>query len=311
MAIISSRNQARIAGMLVASFVLSSVIGCNTAPKPSPPANHNVKHKNTPSAAALIAMHNKNVAPIKQLWARSVVEIEYLDEKGKQKHVQGEGHLITKLPHNTALTIGKIGQVSLWAGSNTDYYWLFDKINNDVLYLGVRDDSINQKKRLANIPANARRLTQLPLPVKPTQLAHLFGIVKINTQAIQSAIVTTQNKHHILTLPKTRIRYTFAPANYLGDNKNYLPVRIELLDEKNQPAILAILSTPQRMAMDDILLGPVINTRNEITFPKRKTRLTLHLNGLTGEAAKAKDKLFDLDFLKRINKPKQIIYITP
>jgi len=294
----------RTLGIFIVAAIAFSTAGCQTNPTAD-------KQPDLPTAAQLIAMHNRNVAPIKQLWARSVVEIDYKDEKGKPHHVQGEGHVILKHPSSAMMTIGKIGQTKFWAGSNADHYWLFDTLNGDLLYLGVRSDSPNRKALLAKIPANAKRITQAPLPVNPTQLSRLFGLVTISKDAIKDAVVTAEKENHVLDIPSERIRYIFAPKNYLGNKNNYLPIRIELLDKNQKVAITTRLSTPLRMTADNALLGPVINARSEITFTKGDAKLTLHLGDPTGQARKVNDRLFDLEVLKNINKPKTIYYITP
>lgn len=278
-----------------------AALGCGCCSTPPP---DNGQTRPPPAAAALIAMHNRNVSRIDTLWARSVLQVEWVDDKGKTRLEQGEGHLTLDLPSKSALTIGKIGEVKLWAGSDDEHYWLFDTINVSTLYLGRRDGDSP-----ASVAANAPKVAQSPLPVNTTDMPQLLGIVPIAADA--EATVSGEGGLHVLTIPAARIRYYFNPKHYISDPANYLPSRIELLDDKGEPAVIASLTNAAFTAADNAALGPLVSTRIEVALPARQSRLVLHLHDPSAEADKVKDKMFDLEFLKRLMAPRDILHIVP
>lgn len=311
-ALVSLRPLLRGPAVAVVAVSLFGCCCCTTAPPPpangdNPPINAgDTMPADAPSVAQLIAAHNERAASIERLWARSVIEIEWTDEDGKQRFEQGEGHLVLEKPHNSAMTIGKVGQTKLWAGSNSEHYWLFDTLNQSTLYLGPP-------------PADAERVYRSPLPVQPRDLPLLLGIGTIDVDAANAELVSAAapTKADALALAWRDNRYVLdlspagKPLRYHFSPISLLPTRIELLDNAGTPVITAELGRPRRMHFEKRPLGAYINTRIEVTFTNRDAAMTLFLADATNAPSRINAKLFDLDTLKKLNKPEAVKYIVP
>lgn len=301
------------------TVVAVSLFGCCCCTAPprdagAPVADGNPMPADAPTVAQLVAAHNERASSIERLWARSVIEIEFTDEDGKERFEQGEGHLVLEKPHNSAMTIGKVGQTKLWAGSNSEHYWLFDTLNQSTLYLGPP-------------PADAEKVYRSPLPVQPRDLPLLLGIGTIDVDAASpelvsaaaptSAAVNAETANDALTLAWRDNRYVLdlspagKPLRYHFSPISLLPTRIELLDRAGTPVITAELSRPRRMHFEKRPVGAYINTRIEVTFTDRDAAMTLFLADATNAPSKINAKLFDLEVLRKLNKPEAVKYIVP
>ncbi|MEX2214964.1 MAG: hypothetical protein WD768_12590 [Phycisphaeraceae bacterium] len=281
-------------------FVLSFLIAlaltgcCATAPNDAAqqPAY-------TPTYAELVRRHNERIKGIEKFWARAVIELRWVDSKGGNRFEQGDGSLVLDLPLKSSLTLGKLGQTKLWAGSNDTYFWLFDQLEGTKLYLGRQDG-----KPLDVASDHSQRSS--PLPVRPVDIPALLGILPIPEPREGEPVpqVKWQNTSFIIEPPGTGARYHYHPIHYqvLG---------VALLDDRGRPLLVSELKWPQRIEKTGALIGPYINTRVAVTTPGEPGGMTLFLTEMTDDPQRVNPKVFDLDFLRNMMKADTVIAIEP
>lgn len=250
-----------------------------------------------PTYGDLVARHNVRVQGIERFWARTVIEMRWIDAQGSSRFEQGEGHLILDLPLHSLLTIGKLGQTRLYAGSNETYFWLFDELDDQQkkLYIGRHDGQPDD----ALGPARQRS----PLPLRPVDLPRLLGIVQIGAPAGNAAVKWVDSKY-VIEPPGERVRYYFSPISTRVE-------RVELLDDAGQVVLTSMLSSPERMDKTGAAVGPFMNTRINVVTAGEEGNITLHLSGMTDEERKVNPKVFDLESLKTTRKPDVVIPVVP
>jgi hypothetical protein len=269
-------------------FTLFFLAGCQTAAVAPLPAYSD-----------LVARHNDRVKNIERFWARAVIEVRWADVEGKSRFEQGDGHLILDLPNHSALNIGKLGQVKLWAGSNDTHYWLFDELDDRKLYLG-RHDGIEDDTPGARQPS--------PLPLRPVDLPRLLGILPIEpapgTQAVREV-----DGMYVIEPPGSRTRYHIHPIYKRV-------VQVDLLDTKGKAILTSRLGNPlkpeaERMEDENgYPSGPFIDNRFEVTTPGREGSMILFLFGVTDAKRRINPNVFNLErLIKTEFKPQRIVPI--
>jgi len=263
--------------------LLVALTGCESIPRTAPQ-----QPSQMPSYQELVARYNKNLARVDRLWARTVVELTWHDEKGTH-HEQGDGNLIVILPNQVALSIGKLGHTGMWAGCDAHRYWLFDlRKNHDKLFVGTH----NQAQR--------QRSHHWPLPVKPNELTVLLGLTPIQSAPAVTPTVAWDNAAFVIEPVSRRLRLWIDP-------NTARPVRIDLLDETGRKRVTCLLSRWKRVTLENTPPGalPWAATRLEISLIGQEGEMTLFLSDLTDGRAdhKIKDRAFDLDHLIKIFKP--------
>jgi len=245
---------------------------------------------------------NGNLSRVDRLWARSVVEIQWSEGK-KKKFEQGEGNLILQLPGNkkdvptrVAFSVGKLGNIMMWAGCDATRYWLFDLRDARSVMIGRH--------------ANAKRLEpdDLPVPVQPLELVRLLGVTPIEPEPRRAASPALWDAGAYVVDVPGGVRVWVDPATFFAR-------RIDLLDDKNATRISCLLSAYEPMELDQQPPGawPKVATRLAITIAPRESqseaKMTVFLSGLTDGIAdeKIRDNAFDYDSLRRIFKVEDVI----
>ena len=267
-----------------------AIVGCESTPTARPAFDQPAE---MPTYALLVSKHNARVQGIERFWARSVIEIRWLDERGSSRFEQGDGHLILDLPRHSALTIGKLGHTKLWAGSNDTYFWLFDELDTKKLYLGRHDG--------ANDPTIPGVRQRSPLPLRPVDLPRLLGILPIaagmGPMNTGKPAVQWVDSMFMIEPAGELTRYYFHPITYRV-------LRIDLLDVATRKVILtAHLDKPERIEAEKAAIGPFLNTRIEVITPGRDGNMIMYLSDMTDAERKVNPKAFDLEVLKANLKP--------
>ena len=277
--------------------MLAACAGCptqQTAPTPTDVARPTVM----PTYAELAAKHNERVKDIDKLWARTVLEVRWKDEKGSSRLEQGEGHLILMPPNKCAMTLGKVGQIKLWAGSNDTHLWLFDEIDGKKVYLGRHDGKSDP------IP-NGAPVQPAPFPVRPVDMARLLGILTLPPAPAdpnKAPPVEWREGRYVVEPADQSLRYYF--------NIHYRIDRVEMLDHLNRPMLVAKMTGETlRMEIENKAIGPYISTRIEVTTPGKEGSMTLHIYDATNAERKFDPGVFDLDARLKSHKPEKTIYI--
>lgn len=278
--------------MLIAAALALS--GCETPPSASSATSATQPQLPRLSYSEVAARFNANVKKIDRVWSRAVVEIHWLDGK-KKKFEQGEGNLILMLPCKVAFSIGKLGNVMVWAGSDLKRYWLMDLREDRVAYIGGH--------------ANAELMPpdDLPVPVQPLELVRLLGIAAISPDASEASARTEQG-NYLLEPPGEHCRMWI-------DGKTFRASRIELLDDKGATRIDCRLTAYEPLELENQPPGawPHMATKLAITVAPRgqspESRMSIFLSDLTDGRAddKISDKAFEFESLKRIFKVEKVV----
>jgi hypothetical protein len=89
------------------------VLGACATPERPPPRALGI------TAEDVLEAHNARAAALDRLWARASVQVTGADENGRLSE-QAEGHLQIDQPDRVALSLGKLGKVQLYLGSNAE-----------------------------------------------------------------------------------------------------------------------------------------------------------------------------------------------
>lgn len=240
------------------------------------------------TAEELVERYNANLTVIDRLWARTEIALRFLDEQGEPRFERGEGKLIFVRPGNVALTLGKLNQTVLWAGSNEQRYWLFDLLGERLAYVGLHDhvEQVDTQK--------------LPLPIYPDEVPYLLGL-----EPIGEAVVIGEELGYVLLQPVgTNLRIMVNP-------RSGRPARIDVVGSNDRSVLISRLYDYQPMKIDgmDQADWPKIAARATFFAPDADASFKLTLTDMTDGVRRnrIKDRIFDFDALVEALKPARVI----
>ena len=279
------RIPSSLVACLACLFLAIASTGCNTTtPVAGPPAE-------LPNYADLVGKYNAKHGGLDKLWTRAVVEVTWKDGD-KDRFEQGEGNLIISQPSSTALSVGKLGNTVLWAGSNNDMSFLFDLKENDTTLYTIRNPNIGH-------PA----AKPLPVSVKPTDLIKLLGIAPIDASKLpEDPAVEWVDGGYLIEPPGTGTRLVLSADG--------VPVRVDLLDDAGHSKVIAKLSNPESVdKLSGLFGGSVLNTHIEVTVPGKSDKFVIHLSDQSGgpDEARVTDDVFSLEKLTEGLKPSKTV----
>lgn len=258
--------------------------------------------------AQLAQRYNQTVEPLGTLWARTDVVIEWREpspdgepqDAGDVRREIGEGKLFLRQPDETALLVEKLGQIYLWAGSNSDRYWLFDLVDsgNKKLYVG-------DFAKLGNPGGRA-----FPLPVRPDSVPHLMGLVPL------PIIEPSPDQDGSPTAPEVRrfdgqylVDIPSQHTRMLIDPETFRPTRIDLTNDAGYSLLTAKLQGSFGVNVPGVrkTRWPTIAERAEVYVAGYASRLTIAIDNATTDPRKIRDTMFDLDALAKSYKPGETV----
>lgn len=281
---------ARIAAVAGALLVLLGV-GCRATPgtattRPEAPP---------PPYEAVAEVYNARAARLPRIWSRAVVQVRYLDEDGKQRSVQGEGHLQVIQPDRLALSAGKLGETLFWLGGDSDRFWAFE----------LGDASRASVGRHENVGRPCARA--LAAPVHPLEALDLLGVTPLPAEPSPVAW-SADGRSLVVEFPGR-----FGPQRVFIDPMDYLPVRIELLDPRDGAvAVVATLEQHERVWIDGSPgYNPQVATRIVIEHPgsESEVRLTLSDANDGSQRGRLADAAFNFESLLRAFGPDEIVVL--
>lgn len=273
-------------GLLLAALLCGGCVAPRQAqPVAAPPVD-------TPAIAYvdLATAFNARVGQLGRLWSRTRVEVRWIDTEGKRRFDAGEGYLIYELPSRVALSVGKVGQTGLWAGSNEEFYWLLDAQSDPRRAWFGRHDRVGVRP-----PAD------FPLAVAPHDLPRLLGIAPLPLEPDDAVTISHDAGACTLLLPQQHMQLTL-------DAVTLMPLRVALLDDEGRVVIASQLGSPQPVRIRGLGSAdwPLISGRIRVSVNGDGTDLapeadmTLELVGdvLGGDArGRINPRLFDFDHL--------------
>lgn len=248
-----------------------------------------------PSYGELIARYNGQVADLDQVWARTDVVMRWTDEHDRAQVEQGDGNFIFRRPGELALTVGKLGQTGLWAGSDDTRYWLFDLRERQGVATVGRHENVGR-------PCSDR----LPLPMHPQHVPHLMGLLPLAAapDGQRPPRVTMSRGYYVVQPVGTNVRLMIDP-------RTYRPTRVDLLDADGDSVIVARLTDYREVSMGRPIEGdpPRIASLNNFYIPQDGSNMTLRLDVISDGRARnqVRDQAFDLDLLLAAHRPAEVI----
>jgi len=266
----------------------------------------------TPPYEPLRTAYNARLAEVKQMWARTVVEITWFDADGKRHWEQGDGPIMIRIPHEIGLSIGKAGSTMFWIGADAERFWLFD------LKPPEGQPSTAIVGRHADLASpDAPRLN---LPVAPGRLIDLMGLSPLPES---DAVVVAS---HTPEADGPRLLRVVLPAHDPADPslrrvididpKTHRATRIAFVNDAGV-VIEADLSAYEPLRLDGRPPGafPHVPTLIDIHAPQRpgqpnsQAAMKLALSEMTD--AKIADAQFDFEALVQGLRPQRVEPLQP
>lgn len=267
---------------------VATLPGCKTGPivpdDLNPPAIDTTTDQ-IPDYADLVQRYNQNAAAMDRVWVRTKVEMRWRDEKKRKRRESGDGRLIFERPLNTAWTVEVLGDVKLWAGSDVNGFWMFDRLDDGKAYYGSYGQPLAQP---------------LPLPVQPEAVPYLLGLVPIDPdRRPEPPEVELFNGYFVIEPPTLNLRLMLDPATAR-------PVRIDLTDPSGVSALTCVLTGELAVASDDDREAYLPQTA-ELYPQGDESRMTVTFKRATTNASKIKRKWFDFQGLVKALKPSAVV----
>lgn len=245
----------------------------------------------------LARRYNKAVEPLGTLRATTGIEIEWYEvkENGDRRYrsESGDGKLIRRRPSDVAMTVEKLGRIYLWAGSNAESYWLFDRVDDETAYIGSYDKMQSAGRR------------PFPMPVRPDTVPWLLGLEPMpydEAAPVEWPEVRLYEGQYYVDVPGMR-------ARMLIDPQTYRPTRVDLTDPAGFSVLTAKLegNFPVEVEGVDKKKYPLMCEKAEIFVAGVDSRFTIAVDSATTSTSKIKDAMFDFGALNKTLKPDQVI----
>lgn len=266
---------------VLACVVGSALTGCSPAKPAEPGIPAPVKVIPGPPYEEVAAKYNANAAYLHQLFAPVTVRLRYDDKDGKEHNEQGEGRLQIVQPSHTAISIGKVGEVFFWLGSDSQRYWWIDLSGKPrQMFVGGHD----------NYAASAAR--RIGVVVAPLDLVRLLGIVQLpGGEAGQTQMSADGKSIGIVTSlggPGGGGR-----QRTWVDPLTFVPNKIELFNAKGECELVADLAAPEGVDVKGTAFRPRMNTRIKIAHAASRSQITLDLSDMQDGSGRMVPEAFE------------------
>ena len=269
-----------------ALIVVMALIGCARGPRAI------LRNEPPMTYEAVATAHNARAARLDRIWARAIVELWYVDDRGARRREQGEGHLQIRQPGDVALSIGKLGETYAWLGADGERFWFFDRFDEPRAVVG----------RLDNVGRPCAE--RLGLPADPLTLVDLIGASPIPDAG--GATAWSEDGRSVVV---SFDRHGGRERLWL-DAASLLPRRIELAGAEPDGRLVSVLEndTPVHQR-DEGGFYPLLASRIEIVHAASETRIALHLSDAEdgrSRPGRLSDRAFDFDTLRAVFRPVEI-----
>jgi hypothetical protein len=260
-------------GVILAAFLLTACAHdgrpvANTAPDAPIPTYETIR-----------AANDERTALLDRFWTRTVARIDFVDEDGKERSEQLEGHLQFAAPRGLLVTFHKLGELYFVVGSNDDLFWWI-QLGSDKRATVGRYDSTN--------PQEGERFGLL---VHPLDLITLLAIRPMPEAPLDQPRWSDEHQAIEVDLPAisgTRRMYF--------DPETLEPTRVELLDDAGELTAESTLTRYTDVTVDRPVEGPTprIAQRFWITSPSSDLSIKVDIYAAVTNDERPRPR--DLDF---------------
>lgn len=247
-----------------------------------------------PSYEEIAARHNERAALLQRLWARAVVEFRYIDADGRRKREQGEGHLQFAAPSRFALSVGKLGEIVVYLGCDSQRFWWFERGDASRV-------SIARHENVGTACAD-----DLGLPAHPLEIIELMGVTalpatggRVQRSARGEIVVDapTRAGFRRLALDPRTLELVMIGVYASGAAQ---PTLLARLEEYDNVEIAGRGGIPPRAA-----------SRLVITHSTTDTEIRINLAAMTDGVRQGRipDEAFDFDTLRSAFGPREILVL--
>jgi len=279
----------RRVALVVLCVVVIGAPGCASRPRVI------VRDSPPPAYEAVAEGHNARAARLDRIWARAVVELWYVDDRGRRRREQGEGHLQIRQPSDVALSIGKLGETYAWLGTDGERVWFFDKFDTPRVAVG----------RVENLGEPCAE--PLGLPADPLALIDLIGASPIPASGGETAW-SDDGRFIVASFDRRGAR-----ERLWLDAEARLPRRVELIGPDGTDRLVAVLEDEAPVAQrDEGGFFPMLATRIEVSHEQSGTRLALHLSDAEdgrSRRGRLSDRAFDFEALRSAFRPAEVLVL--
>jgi len=247
------------------------------------------------SYAELASAHNARATRLGRLWARAAVQLKYTDREGVERREQGEGHLQVIQPSRLALSVGKLGEVLFWLGSDERMFWWFE--------LG------DASRASVALHENATRpcAGELALPVHPLDLLDLLGVTPLPERSASGVVVDGAGRYVVDVPARVGARRVFFDA------ESRRPVRVEIWRAgETSPAVRAELSEYERVNVPGVGgVDPRVASRVRVRHLESGSEMVLFLSDMNdgSRSGRLEPIAFDFGGLLDAHAPREVVVL--
>jgi hypothetical protein len=216
----------------------TAVVLCSTGCKSS--GKHGGKDSAVVSQAApdfrnAAAAYNERIESLGRFRAQATVQFRYGGKDGETRVEQPEGTIQVVRPDRLALSLGKLGQVKFWLGSDETRYWWLDMLHDEpIAYVGE------------HVKYNEQTARQLVLSLPPRTLIRVLCLTPMDQNAWGATQWSTDGLRLGITIQLEgggRQRVWVDPANYC-------PIKSELFDATGNVVFVVDMTGDERVEVE-------------------------------------------------------------
>ncbi len=248
-----------------------------------------------PAYEDIASAHNARVDRLSRVWARAAVQLRYTDSEGRTRREQGEGHLQVLQPDRLALSVGKLGEVIFWLGSDSERFWWFE----------LGDNSAAAVARHAN--AMKPCVGESPIPVHPLDLLDLLGVTALPARSAVAPVLGPGGRVVVDVPARAGARRMYF------DPETMRPARVELwLPGASEPAVESVLTEYERVDVpSEGGVDPRAASRVSVTVRETGAELVLFLSDLNdgSRPGRLESFVFDFEELVGAHRPSRVVVL--
>jgi len=246
-----------------------------------------------PTYDEIASAHNARVARLDRIWSRAAVQLRFTDADGRSRREQGEGHLQVLQPDRLALSVGKLGEVVFWLGSDSERFWWFELGDNSAAAVARHENAMK--------PC----VGESPVPVHPLDLLDLLGVTALPARSAVAPVLGPGGRVVVDVPARAGARRVYF------DPQTMRPARVELwLPGAEEPAVEATLTEYERVDVpSEGGVDPRVASRVSVRVRETGAELVLFLSDLNdgSRPGRLESFVFDFDELVGAHRPSRVV----